>query len=55
VSTSTQASGGSGIVILRYPDTFIPASTFTQDATHTYTVSGGFRIYTFLASGSITF
>ena len=30
-------------------------STFTQDATHTYTVSGGFRIYTFLANGSITF
>jgi hypothetical protein len=52
---SVGGTGGSGIVILRYPDTFRAATTFTEDATHTYTVSGGFRIYTFLANGSITF
>jgi hypothetical protein len=46
-------NGGSGIVILRYPDTFIAASSTTGSPT--ITVAGGFRVYKFTASGSITF
>jgi hypothetical protein len=47
------AAGGSGIVILRYPDTFIAATSTTGSPT--ITVVGGFRVYKFTASGSITF
>jgi hypothetical protein len=40
-------------VIIRYPDTFAaPASTAGSP---TVTVSGGFRIYSWTSSGSITF
>jgi hypothetical protein len=46
-------TGGSGIVILRYPDTFIAAASTTGSPT--ITVAGGFRVYKFTASGSITF
>jgi hypothetical protein len=46
-------AGGSGIVIIRYPDTYEPAASTTGSPT--YTVSGGYRIYKFTASGSITF
>jgi hypothetical protein len=46
-------TGGSGIVILRYPDTFIAATSTTGSPT--ITVAGGFRVYKFTASGSITF
>ena len=46
-------AGGSGIVILRYPDTFIAATSTTGSPT--ITVAGGFRVYKFTASGSITF
>jgi hypothetical protein len=49
----TVRSGGSGIVILRYADTY-PAATSTTGSP-TITVSGGYRIYKFTASGSITF
>jgi hypothetical protein len=52
-STSLGAAGGSGIVILRYPDTFIAATSTTGSPT--ITVAGGFRVYKFTASGSITF
>jgi hypothetical protein len=45
--------GGSGIVILRYPDTFIAASSTTGSPT--ISTSGGFRIYKWTSSGSITF
>ena len=45
--------GGSGIVILRYPDTFRAATSTTGSPT--ITVAGGFRVYKFTASGSITF
>lgn len=47
------SSGGSGIVILRYPDTFLAPSSTTGNPT--VTVAGGFRIYRFTGSGSITF
>ena len=46
-------TGGSGIVILRYPDTFRAATSTTGSPT--ITVAGGFRVYQFTASGSITF
>ena len=45
--------GGSGIVILRYADTFPPATSTTGSPT--ITVAGGYRVYTFTQSGSITF
>ena len=46
-------SGGSGIVVIRYPDTYaLAASTFGNP---TVTTTGGYRIYTYTSSGSITF
>jgi hypothetical protein len=47
------ASGGSGIVIIRYADSY-PAATSTTGSP-TVTVAGGFRTYRFTSSGSITF
>jgi hypothetical protein len=46
-------NGGSGIVVLRYADTFDAAASTTGSPT--ITVSGGYRIYTFTGSGTITF
>ena len=48
-------SGGSGIVIIRYPDSY-PAATATTGSP-TITVAGGYRIYkwTTVGNGSITF
>lgn len=46
-------SGGSGIVVIRYPDSYAAAASTTGSPT--YTVSGGYRIYTWTSSGSITF
>jgi hypothetical protein len=46
-------NGGSGVVILRYADTY-PAATSTTGSP-TITVAGGYRVYKFTASGSITF
>jgi hypothetical protein len=45
--------GGSGIVIIRYADTFAAASATTGSPT--ITVAGGYRVYKFTSSGSITF
>jgi hypothetical protein len=47
------ASGGSGIVIIRYLDSFNLATTTTGSPT--VATTGGYRIYTFTATGSITF
>lgn len=47
------ANGGSGVVIIRYPDTFVAAVATTGSPT--VTVTGGFRIYRWTGSGSITF
>ena len=47
------AAGGSGIVIIRYADTFSAASATTGSPT--ITVAGGYRVYKFTSSGSITF
>ena len=46
-------AGGSGIVIIRYPDTNVAATSTTGSPT--ITVTGGYRIYTWTSSGSITF
>jgi len=45
-------SGGSGIVIIRYSDVHSAAVTTGSPI---YTVAGGFRIYKFTSSGTITF
>lgn len=44
--------GGSGIVILRYADSYAVAASASGS---TYTQTGGYHIYTFTGSGSITF
>jgi hypothetical protein len=46
-------TGGSGIVVIRYADTFAAATNTTGSPT--VTVTGGYRIYTWTSSGSITF
>jgi len=46
-------SGGSGIVIIRYSDTYEAAASTTGSPT--ITTAGGYRVYKFTASGSITF
>jgi hypothetical protein len=46
-------AGGSGIVIVRYPSYLAPA-TSTTGSPETY-VSGNYRVYKFVASGTITF
>jgi hypothetical protein len=45
-------NGGSGIVVIQYLDIYAPA---TVTGSPTYSVAGGFRVYTFNGSGSITF
>jgi hypothetical protein len=45
-------AGGSGIVIIRYSDGFDAASATTGNPT--VTVAGGYRVYKFTTSGSIT-
>jgi hypothetical protein len=47
------ANGGSGIVIIRYPSYLAPA-TSTTGSPSTY-ISGQYRVYRFVASGTITF
>jgi hypothetical protein len=47
-------NGGSGVVILRYP-TVYPIATANTGSNVIYTTSGGYRIYKFSASGTITF
>jgi hypothetical protein len=55
IATSSQAggAGGSGIVIIRYADSFNAAASTTGSPT--VTVTGGYRIYQWTSSGSITF
>lgn len=51
-SAKNGGSGGSGIILIRYADAF-PLATSTTGSP-TVTTSGGFRIYAFTGSGSIT-
>ena len=46
-------AGGSGVVIIRYPSTYNAAASTTGSPT--ITVAGGYRVYKFTSSGSITF
>jgi hypothetical protein len=46
-------TGGSGFVCIRYADTFALATSTTGSPT--ITTSGGYRIYQWTGSGSITF
>jgi hypothetical protein len=50
---ATSGSGGSGIVVIRYPSYLAPA-TSTTGSPETY-VTGPWRVYRFVASGTITF
>jgi hypothetical protein len=50
ISGVAGSNGGSGIVIIKYADTY-PTSTCT--GTFTYAASGGFRRYTFTGNGTI--
>jgi hypothetical protein len=49
----TSGAGGSGIVIIRYPSSYKLAASTTGSPT--VTTSGGFNIYQWTSSGSITF
>ena len=53
VTSTSGRPGGSGIVIIRYPDTSLAATATTGSPT--ITVVGGYRVYTFTSSGTITF
>jgi hypothetical protein len=46
-------NGGSGVVIVRYADTYAAATTTTGSPT--VTVGSGYRVYKWTSSGSITF
>ena len=54
LSGANGAAGGDGVVIIRYPSTYKAAASSTGSPTITL-ASGGFNIYKFTASGSITF
>jgi hypothetical protein len=52
---TTGGSGGSGIVILRYPDTLPAFTSIGGGLTYSITTSGGYRIYQFTAgTGTVT-
>jgi len=51
--SSAAGSGGSGVVVIRYANTYPDASATTGSPT--YANTGGYKIYTFTASGTITF
>jgi hypothetical protein len=46
-------NGGAGVVIIRYPDSYAVAVAVT--GTPAYSLLGGYRIYRFNSSGSLTF
>jgi hypothetical protein len=52
-SSGSSGAGGSGIVIIRYSSTYPVADSTTGSPT--VVTSGGYRYYTFLGDGSITF
>ena len=53
IGTTGGANGGSGIVIIRYADSFDAAIATTGSPT--ITVAGGYRVYKWTSSGTITF
>lgn len=48
-------TGGSGVVIIAYPQTFFPAAATTGAPTYSTTSRSGYHVYTFTGNGSITF
>jgi hypothetical protein len=50
--SATGGSGGSGIVVIRYPAYLAPAPTVVGANTY---ISGPYRVYVWVSSGSITF
>jgi hypothetical protein len=46
-------TGGSGVVIITYPDTYLTATATTGSPN--VIVSGGYRTYKWITSGSIIF
>lgn len=48
----TQSSGGSGIIIVRYPSSYSAAASTTGSPT--VSTTGGYRIYSFTGTGTIT-
>ena len=52
LGVATGGSGGSGIVIIRYSDAYALAASTTGSPT--VTTAGGYRVYKFTGSGSIT-
>jgi hypothetical protein len=51
-STGISGNGGSGIVVIRYPAYLAPAPTVVGANTY---ISGPYRVYVWVSSGSITF
>lgn len=51
-TTQQAGSGGSGVVVIRFADTYDALTSTTGSPT--YTVSGGYRYYKFTASGTFT-
>jgi hypothetical protein len=52
MGSGSSGKGGNGVVIISYPDAY-PAAASAPNAT--VTVAGGYRIYSWTTSGSITF
>ena len=52
-SAANGSAGGSGIVIIRYADTYVAATSTTGSPT--ITTAGGYRVYQWTSSGLITF
>jgi hypothetical protein len=52
IARGTGGAGGSGVVIIRHADTY---ATATTTGTVSVTTSGGYKMYSFTTSGSITF
>jgi hypothetical protein len=48
-------TGGSGVVILRYPDTGKDLTTIAAGLSYNKSVTGGYKIYTFTSgTGTVT-
>lgn len=54
-NTATGGNGGSGVVILRYPDSYPALTTIAAGLTYTTATTGGYKVYTFTAgTGMVT-
>jgi len=53
-STTSAGAGGSGVVVIRYPN-IQPDATITPSSAATYINTGGYKTYIFTATSTITF